>query len=123
MKAIVNSGNRKLIGDIGDTRVTPGDCVLVKGSYELRCDLFLVPTPQGMVSIHKNTVVPVDAEEEGVDISVVVHNIRYFEDMTDRGRKYDNMVAEFEDSMLENRAHRAGITPARSIPGQKVLIK
>jgi hypothetical protein len=121
VKAIVNSGNRKLIGDI-EEKVNPGDCVLVKGAYELRCDLFLIPTPQGMVTIHKNTVVPVDAEEEGVDISVKVHNIRYFEDMTDRGRKYDNMVAEFEDAMLENRAHRAGITPARNVPG-KILVK
>lgn len=31
MKAIVNSGNRKLIGDI-EEKVNPGDCVLVKGA-------------------------------------------------------------------------------------------
>ena len=67
--------------------IQPGDNVIVHGSYELRCDMFLLPTQQGPVGIQKTTVVPVDAEEDGVDILVKVDNIRWFEDMPDRGRE------------------------------------
>ena len=117
-KAIVNSGNRRLIGDLVEAKddVQPGDNVIVQGAYELRCDMFLLPTPQGPVGIQKTTVTPVDAEENGVDILVKVDNIRWFEDMTDRGQKYENMVSEFEDVMVQNRANRAGIAVARNVP-------
>ena len=37
--------------------------------------------------------------------------------MPDRGRKYDLMVQEFEDIMVQNRASRAGLTmPTRGAP-------
>jgi hypothetical protein len=124
-KAIVNSGNRRLIGEILEAKddIQPGDNVIVHGSYELRCDMFLLPTQQGPVGIQKTTVVPVDAEEDGVDILVKVDNIRWFEDMPDRGRKYDNMIAEFEDAMIQNRANRAGLSVARSMPKNPGLIQ
>lgn len=119
-KAIVSSGNRRLIGEILEDKdeVQPGDNVIIQGAVELRCDMFLLPTPQGPVGIQKTTVTPVDAEEEGVDILVKIDNIRWFEDMTDRGRKYDNMVQEFEQAMIQNRANRAGLTVAQNVPQQ-----
>lgn len=117
-KAIVNTGNRRLIGELLEDKddIQPGDNVIVHNALELRCDMFLLPTPQGPIGVQKTTVTPVDAEEEGVDILVKIDNIRWFEDMTDRGRKYDNMVAEFEQVMMQNRAHRAGIAVAQNVP-------
>lgn len=119
-KAIVSSGNRRLIGEILEDKdeVQPGDNVIIQGAVELRCDMFLLPTPQGPIGIQKTTVTPVDAEEEGVDILVKIDNIRWFEDMTDRGRKYDNMVQEFEQTMIQNRANRAGLSVAQNVPQQ-----
>lgn len=117
-KAIVNSGNRRLIGELveGKDDVQPGDNVIVQNAVELRCDMFLLPTPQGPVGVQKTTVTPIDSEEEGVDILVKIDNIRWFEDMKDHGRKYDNMVAEFEEMMMQNRAQRAGLQVARNVP-------
>jgi hypothetical protein len=121
-KAIINSGNRRLIGDLVEPKeeIQPGDNVIVHKAVELRCDMFLVPTPQGPVGIQKSTVTPIDAEEEPVDILVKIDNIRWFDEMTDRGRKYDLMVQEFEDIMIQNRASRAGLTmPSRNVPQPK----
>lgn len=120
MKAIVNSGNRRLIGEILESKddIQPGDNVIVHGAVELRSDIFILPTPQGPVSIQKTTIVPVDAEEYGVDILVKIDNIRWFEDMADRGRKYEAMVDDFENTMMQNRAHRSGLSVARNMPRQ-----
>lgn len=111
-KAIVNSGNRRLIGEIllPKDKVLPGENILIQKAVELRCDMFLIPTPQGPVGIQKTTVTPIDAEEESVDIFVKIDNIRWFDDMIDHGRKYDLMIQEFEDVMIQNRANRAGLT-------------
>jgi hypothetical protein len=121
-KAIINSGNRRLIGDLIEVKdeVQPGDNVIIRKAVELRCDMFLIPTPQGPVGIQKSTVTPLDAEEEPVNLLVKIDNIRWFDDMPDRGRKYDLMVQEFEDVMIQNRASRAGLTmPSRnSSPGK-----
>lgn len=120
-KAIINSGNRRLIGDLVEAKdeIQPGDNVIIHNAVELRCDMFLIPTPQGPMGIQKSTVTPIDAEEESVDILVKIDNIRWFEEMPDRGRKYDLMVQEFEDVMLQNRANRAGLTMPRNIPQGK----
>jgi hypothetical protein len=121
-KAIINSGNRRLIGDLVEPKeeIQPGDNVIIHKAVELRCDMFLVPTPQGPVGIQKSTVTPIDAEEEPVNILVKIDNIRWFDEMTDRGRKYDLMVQEFEDIMIQNRASRAGLTmPSRNVPQGK----
>lgn len=117
-KAIVSSGNRRLIGDIVEdkTEALPGDNVVVRGAYELRCDMFLLPTPQGPVGVQKSTVTPVDIEEEGVDILVKIDNIRWFDEMKDRGQKYENMISEFEEMMMQNRAAKAGLVTARPQP-------
>jgi hypothetical protein len=117
-KVIINSGNRRLIGEVTEDLddIQPGDNVIVRKAYELRCDMFLMPSPQGMAIMNKTSVVPVDAEEEGVDILVKVDNIRWFEHMVDRGRKYENMVAEFEDVLMQNRAGRAGLAMAKNMP-------
>lgn len=119
MKAVVNSGNRRLIGDIVEDKseAMPGDNVIVQGAYELRCDMFLVPTPQGPVGVQKSTVTPVDIEEEAVDVLVKIDNIRWYDEMKDRGQKYENMIAEFEEIMMQNRAARAGLVTAKQQPG------
>lgn len=119
MKAIVSSGNRRLIGEICVEDAQPGDNVIVTNALELRCDMFMLQTPQGPVGIQKTTVLPLDAEEEPVDILVKIDNIRWFHEMKDRGRKYDNMVAEFEHMMIQNRAGRAGIAVAQQVPKPK----
>lgn len=120
-KAIVNSGNRRLIGDIVESKddVQPGDNVIVLNAVELRCDMFLLPTPQGPIGVQKTTVTSLDSEEEGVDILVKIDNIRWFDDMKDRGRKYDLMVQEYEEVMMQNRAQRAGLQVARNVPQGK----
>jgi hypothetical protein len=118
-KAIVNSGCRKLIGKIDTRNSKPGDSVVVHSAYELRCDMFLLPTQQGPISIQQNNVVYLDSEESPVDICAVIDNIRWFDEMEDRGLKYDNMMLQFEDIMIQNRAQRAGITMAKSVPKQK----
>ncbi len=118
-KAIINSGNRRLIGELVETKdeIQPGDNVIVRNALELRCDMFLIPTPQGPVGLQKTTVTALDAEEDAVEILVKIDNIRWFDEMTDHGRKYDLMIQEYEDVMIQNRASRAGIAmPNRNMP-------
>jgi hypothetical protein len=117
-KAIVNSGNRRLIGYVVEDKseAMPGDNIVVRGAYELRCDIFLLPTPQGPVGVQKSTVTPVDIEEDGVDVLCKIDNIRWFDEMKDRGQKYENMISEFEDVMMQNRAARAGLVTAKQQP-------
>jgi hypothetical protein len=115
-KAIVNSGSRKLIGELDSRDSKPGDVVKVYGAYELRSDMFLIPTPQGPITITQNNVVPLDAEESPVNISICIDNIRWFDEMEGRGQKYENMIAGFEEIMMQNRAQRAGITTAKAMP-------
>ena len=115
-KAIVNSGIRKLIGELDKRSCVPGEFVTVFKAYELRSDMFLVPTQQGPITITQNNVVPLDVEEGPVDIYAIIDNIRWFDEMDDRGLRYDNMVAQFEEIMMQNRAQRAGLTMARNVP-------
>lgn len=123
-KAIISSGNRKLIGEVEDRTLTPGQNTKVHNAYELRCDMFMIPTQQGPIGIHKNTVVSIDAEETAVDICACIDNIRWFDEMQDRGQKYDLMVAEFEEIMMQTRAQRAGLVTARNVPQQpKIALK
>lgn len=131
-KVILNSGNRRLIGEVSiqhgvdstgrpDTlRPKPGSTTVVYKAYELKCDMFLIPTPQGPMGLQKSTVVPVDTEEDAVDVHVHIDNIRYFSDMPDKGRKYELMVSEFEEMMMQNRANRAGLTVAKSVPSSLI---
>ena len=121
-KAIISSGNRKLIGELNDRNLQPGQVTVVQNAYELRCDMFMLPTPQGPIGIHKNTVISLDAEESAVDISAMIDNIRWFDEMPDRGKKYDLMVAEFEDIMMQTRAQRAGIVTARDVPNKSSIL-
>ena len=115
--AIVNSGNRRLIGLVASTDAKPGDVVIVQNAYEFRCDMFLLPGPDGRpIALQKSIVVPVDVEEEGVDILVKIDNIRWFSEMKDKGLKYENMISEFEQIMMHNRAGRAGIQVANQVP-------
>jgi hypothetical protein len=118
---IVNSGNRRLIGDV-DEGTVPGDVCTVKNAYELRCQSFLLPTPQGPAMLHQNFVVTVDSEEEAININVQVDNIRYFKDMKDGGRKYNSLVDEFEEVFRTARAESAGISVAKHMPNKSSLI-
>jgi hypothetical protein len=115
-KAIVNSGIRKLIGELDKRSSVPGEFVTVFKAYELRSDMFLVPTQQGPITIGQNNIVYVDQEEGPVDIYAMIDNIRWFDEMEDRGLKYENMVAQFEEIMMQNRAQRAGLSMARNMP-------
>lgn len=83
----------------------------------------MLPTQQGPIGIHKNTVISLDAEETAVDISVFIDNIRWFDEMPDKGQKYDLMVAEFEDIMMQTRAQRAGLVTARNVPKSNISLK
>jgi hypothetical protein len=119
--AIVNSGNRRLIGYVKEETV-PGDVCTVENAYELRCQSFLLPTPQGPAMLHQNFVVTIDSEEEAVDIDVKVDNIRLFQNMKDGGRKYTLMVEEFEEVFRTARAESAGISVAKRMPSKSNLI-
>jgi hypothetical protein len=55
-KAIVNSGIRKLIGELDKRSSVPGEFVTVFKAYELRSDMFLVPTQQGQLLLAKTTL-------------------------------------------------------------------
>jgi len=119
-RAIVNSGSRKIIGDVeefGDGPLPgPGNITTIKNAWELRCDMFLVPTPQGPIAMNKTSCVPIDAEEEETEITVMIDNIRYYDDMKDRGRKYELLIDEIKEVMLQTRANRAGIQTASQAP-------
>jgi hypothetical protein len=118
INAIINSGNRRLIGYVFEEGTVPGDICKVSSAYELRCQTFLLPTPQGPAMVHQNFVVTVDSEEEAVDIEVLVDNIRWFKDMKDGGRKYTLMVEQFEEVFRTARAESAGISVAKSMPNK-----
>jgi hypothetical protein len=92
----------------------PGDSVIAYGAYELRCDMYLIPTQDGPATIPQNSVVYLDAENSPVNINIKVDNIRFFDDMEDRGLRYDNMVAQFEEIVMQTRAQRAGLSVARN---------
>jgi DNA replicative helicase MCM subunit Mcm2 (Cdc46/Mcm family) len=129
--AIINSGNRRLICEcptsysvpsfsgVTTKEVKPGDVVTVTNAYELRCQSFLIPTPEGPILMHQNMVVPVDSEEESVEMEVKIDNIRWFKSMKDQGRKYNLLIEEFEERIMAARAESAGIAMAKRRPPTK----
>jgi hypothetical protein len=132
-KAIIVSGCRKLIGtvdlinedckDLGECEV-PGLVVKIRDAVEFRIDGVLSPSPDGMGLMfqHIPAIVPLDLEEKPVDISVRVDSIRFFDEMEDKGRRYDSMLADFEQRLIQARAAKAGIIPANTMPKQKSKI-
>ena len=136
LNAIVNSGNRRLLcncpekiniiadgywskNQYTDRVVIAGDIVTIKNAYELRCQSFLIPTPEGPILMHQNMVVPVDSEEDSVEMEVKIDNIRWFKNMKDEGRKYNLLVEEFEERIMAARAESAGISVAKRMPPKK----
>ena len=116
IKAIVNSGARKIIGDANVEELEPGDTITLTNAYEIVSETFLIPTPEGPIIQPKTLVVGLDGEEESVDIKVRVDNVRKFADMPDRGRKYEIMVSDFEETMKQIRLQRMQMTAAQSMP-------
>lgn len=123
-KAIVVSGCRKLVGEIFES-VSPGENITVINAVEFRLDGFLVPTPdgRGMAIQYFPKLVPLDLEEKPIDIWVKVDNIRLFDDMEDKGRRYETMLSEFEQMLIQARAAKAGIISANTVPKQTPKIK
>jgi hypothetical protein len=118
VQAIVSSGTRKLVCKIWD-KASPGNVYMLKDCYEFYSNMMLLPTPKGLGLSYKSTIVPVDIEEEPVDVLAMVDNIRFFHEMKDSGLKYTNMIAEYEDTMLKNRAGRANLSIERDMPDGK----
>lgn len=123
-KAIVVSGCRKIIGEVPNG-ISLGQNVTVSNAVEFRLDAVLVPTPdgRGLGLQHVPAIVPLDLEEKPVDIWVKVDNIRLFDDMEDKGRRYETMLSEFEQMLIQARAAKAGIIPANTMPKEVPKIK
>lgn len=124
-KAVVVSGCRKLVGTVyapkDEPWPTPGDTVKMQNVFEFRHDVTLLPNPHapgGITAVQSKGVLPLDCEEKGVDIFVRIDNIRWFEDMEDKGRKYEEMIADCEQALVYERAAKSNIVPARNMPTQ-----
>jgi hypothetical protein len=118
-KAIVCSGCRKLICEIGEDlniSLPITNPVKLENCFEIRSDMIMIPTPNGLGLSYKTHIVPVDAEDGPVTIFAVIDNIRYFKDMNDKGMRYERMLAEFHDIMLKNRAERSGLSVEKEMP-------
>jgi len=120
-KVIVCSGCRRLIGEIEtDSSVSPGENVTLKKAAELHTEVLFMPSPDGRLGTSiQHFVLALDAEEDFVDISVRVDNIRFFDDMPDKGLKYENMMARFEQQITAHRAEKANIKMAHKMPNQQ----
>ena len=124
-KAIVVSGCRKLVGSVCVLKdkplPIPGDSVKMQNVFEFRHDVTLLPNPHapgGIAAVQSKGVLPLDCEEKGVDIAVKIDNIRWFDDMDDKGRKYEEMIADCEQALVYERAAKSNIVPARNMPTQ-----
>jgi hypothetical protein len=114
--AIVNSGSRRLICKV-PANAKPGETHNLIQCYELRSDMMPVPVAPGQIGLSFRTiVVPIDIEEDPVNILGIIHNIRFLDDLPDKGQKYMNMISDYEHIMMQNKAGRAGITMASSLP-------
>ena len=115
--AIVDSGTRRLVGMVPDTPIYPGDSILVREAVELETSVTRLPGQNGQpVSIIAPTMIPVDVEEDPVDIFVLVHNIRFFKNMKDQGRQYEMIREQLMNQLTQLKARRAGIEIIQSIP-------
>lgn len=115
--AIVVSGARRLVGKVlAGTEV--GDVAEMKQAVELDVSVTRLPAgPQGQIAnLAAPVMVPIDSEEDAVDIKVLVHSVRYFDDMADKGARYTRMYGDLQGQLLQMRARRLNIEPAREMP-------
>lgn len=115
--AIVDSGTRRLVGMIL-RGVATGEVVEVTQAVELESSVTRLPAgPQGQLAhLAAPIMVPVDSEETPVAITVLAHNIRYFEYMADKGQRYEMMYNSLQAQLLQMRARRLNIEPAHEMP-------
>lgn len=119
-KAIVSTGCRKVLCEVcGD--IQPGDITTLKDCYELVTEFVTIPTHAGLLRNHTVSVMPVDAEDDKVDLEAKVDNIRYFDQMKDKGAKYVELIEQFEDQLIQSRAENAGIQVARNVPKSPII--
>lgn len=117
--AVIDSGSRRLVGRI-PPGLAPGDKAHVEEAVELDVGCTRLPAgPQGQVAtLYSPSMVPIDLEEGPTYIDVVISNVRYYADMNDRGRRYEEMYGQLMDQMVQARARRAGLSMANSLPQQ-----
>lgn len=84
------------------------------------------PSQVQLQMMSQNNVVPIDSEIDPVDIKVIkVDNIRYFDEMVDKGQKYLIMISQLEENIMKEKAEKAGISIAHNIPknaGSKIKL-
>jgi len=114
--ALIHTGGLRIIGKVPDG-TKPGDVVTAKDCIELRAGLAVLPTPQGIVAQAQLLAVLVDGAAGFVDIPLVVHTIRYLDDMEgEESDKYVRAIQERMEGAQRARAERAGITLATDLP-------
>lgn len=119
--AIVDTGTLRVLGRIAKCSI-PGHTTIIKDALIIRRMTLpiLQPTGPNQISTVGMQLVPqcepVDAEEGPTTLLGVVHNIRFFEDMRDKGDKYKMLYDNCLDMITKSHAHAAGIHLAPSMP-------
>lgn len=115
--AVIDSGTRRLVGRT-TKHATPGSVLTVHDAVELDTTVTRLPSPTGqLANLYSPSMIPVDVEEDVVDIDCVISNIRFFSGMKDKGRRYHQMYESLMDQIKQSRAKAAGITLEKSMPG------
>lgn len=114
--AVVHSGGTRFIGKL-TVGAKPGDSVVMTECCELRASVAVLPTPQGIAVSPQSIPCLLDGAEDFVDVPLVVHVLRYFDDMdVVEAEKYIAAREAKAADIQRARAAKAGITLARELP-------
>lgn len=114
--AVIDSGTRRLLGRVKREIAFPGGSGKVQDATELQCQVINLPTPQGLAEMYHPTMKPVDLEEGPTEVMAIFSNIRLLEEMQDKGASLMQLRENFLQMLLNARAQRAGILPAKQMP-------
>jgi hypothetical protein len=111
--AVIDSGTRRLVGQVLPP-VSLGGQIVVSNAVELETSITRIPHPQGLANLGQPIMIPLDLEDRPVTIQVLVNNIRWFDEMEDRGRSYLILYETLENQMVQERAKKAGLEIAKT---------
>lgn len=114
--AIIDSGTRRLVGQVEGGYASVGEVAKIHKAVELEASITRIPMQQGIANLHQPIMIPIDLEDHPVTITVMIHNIRWFHEMEDKGKSYMHMYSMLEKQMTQERAKKAGIEIAQRIP-------
>lgn len=115
--AVIDSGSRRIVGKV-PLNLGPGDMCRIEEAVELDVSVTRLPAgPNGQTAaLYAPSMIPIDLERGPITISALIHSIRYFSEMPDRGRSYEAQYCSLMDQIVEARARAAGLETAHSVP-------